>query len=481
VDWKKLIEQALRERQAIEEQRSGYVAEQRSLVDGLAEGASLTETQQARFDELSKLKRTAGERLDSVDERLTELRKEQADDERLTRAAAEANPGAPAPSGGTQHARTVARDETYSPRSAARGVSFFTDLYRRQMGLAGEEVQARLQAHEGEVRDAGRLSARAVATGGLGGLVPPQYLVDDFAAVARAGRPTANIVRGMPLPATGQTITIPRGTTGTSTAVQATQNTNVSSTDYAVTDLTFPVVTISGQQDVSRQSIERGEGVDTIIYADLAASYAVSLDQQVLYGTGSSGQMLGITKTAGITQLSAFSAPANAATFYSKVAGAIAAVGTGRLLAASGIIMHPNRWGWLSSLVDGSNRPLAVPNPNGPNNAVAVYNQPENAADTVPVGWMQGLPIFTDANLPTNVGTGPEDQVIVARLADSLLYEEGDGQPTELRFEQTLGNQLTIKIVAYGYAAFTAGRYPLATALVGGNAGAGNGLVAPTF
>ncbi|MFZ8528442.1 hypothetical protein ACO1NJ_14055, partial [Staphylococcus aureus] len=84
-------------------------------------------------------------------------------------------------------------------------------------------------------------------------------------------------------------------------------------------------------------------------------------------------------------------------------------------------------------------------------------------------------------NLPTSVGTGPEDQVIVARLEDLLLWEENGGVPRELRFEQTLGNQLTVKLVAYGYAAFTAGRYPLATALIGGNAGAGNGLIAPTF
>jgi hypothetical protein len=45
-----------------------------------------------------------------------------------------------------------------------------------------------------------------------------------------------------------------------------------------------------------------------------------------------------------------------------------------------------------------------------------------------------------------------------------------------------LGNQLTVKLVAYGYIAFTAGRYPTAVGVVGGNAGtAGFGLAAPQF
>ncbi|MFX6011030.1 hypothetical protein ABTE87_20290, partial [Acinetobacter baumannii] len=85
------------------------------------------------------------------------------------------------------------------------------------------------------------------------------------------------------------------------------------------------------------------------------------------------------------------------------------------------------------------------------------YNEPLDTNASAPVGWMQGVPVYTDANLPTSVGTGPEDQVIVARLEDLLLWEENGGVPRELRFEQTLGNQLTVKLVAYGYAAFTAG------------------------
>ena len=50
------------------------------------------------------------------------------------------------------------------------------------------------------------------------------------------------------------------------------------------------------------------------------------------------------------------------------------------------------------------------------------------------------------------------------------------------RYEQTLGNQLTVKFVCASYAGFTAARYPSAISLIGGNAGtAGFGQIAPTF
>jgi hypothetical protein len=73
--------------------------------------------------------------------------------------------------------------------------------------------------------------------------------------------------------------------------------------------------------------------------------------------------------------------------------------------------------------------------------------------------------------------------VLVLNAPDILLFEEGDGMPNQLRFEQTLGAQLTTKIVCYGYVAATAGRYPKAVGVVGGvdTGGATFGLVAPTF
>ena len=75
----------------------------------------------------------------------------------------------------------------------------------------------------------------------------------------------------------------------------------------------------------------------------------------------------------------------------------------------------------------------------------------------------------TDGNMPTNLGSGTdEDRIIAVRRADQLLWEQGNGSPALLRMEQTAGGNLTVKMVVYAYSAFTAGRYPTAVSVLGG-------------
>lgn len=390
-------------------------------------------------------------------------------------------------------ASVTSEPAVYSRESARRdGVSFVRDLFYYQNGMGMGEIADRLGRHEREMRPV--LQQRAVATTVAGSLVVPQYLPDLVALPVRNGRPAANLIPSVDLPVAGMSLTLPRITTGLTVAAQATQNTGVSNTDSAVTDLTVPVVTAAGQQDLSRQLIERGQGVDELIFRDLASAYAAELDRQVIAGTGTGGTALGLQLTSGITQATAFTAAATAVTFYSKTAGMVASLaGVGAGITPAVWLMHPRRWGWLTAQVDSSNRPLVVPLANGPYNATALNlapgaysddgNQPGDVARTVTVvGLLHGLPVVTDANVPTTVGTGPEDLVFLMDNSKHILWENAGGAPEFLKFEQTLGNQLTVKLVAYGYFAFTSGRFPAATGIVGGNAGtAGFGLAAPSF
>jgi HK97 family phage major capsid protein len=427
-----------------------------------------------RLAALRSAKAEAEDALPRLQRDVTRLEEERADDAQLTRAAQDSHPAAER----VERGYTSERSRVYTERNTNE---FMRDLYQFSFGGVSLEGQARLQRHEREAREAGQLSERAVSTTTLVGIVPPQYLVDEFALVARAGRPTASVAKSLPLPAEGMSLIIPKGTTGATTAVQATENSAVSNTDEAWANVTVPVVTVAGQQDVSRQSIERAQGVDQIVFGDLAMDYALKLNQQVLSGTGSSGQALGILQTAGIGQATAFTAAVTLATFYSKIAGQINGVQTTRFLAPDVIIMHPRRWNWLISQLDTTNRPLITPEGNGPTNAYGVSTVPVDTGSIQAVGRLAGLPVITDASVPISVGSGPEDQVIIARSKDLLLWEEGDGSPSTLRFEQTLGNQLTVKLVAYGYAAFTAARYPTAVGLIGGNSASTFGLTTPVF
>jgi len=412
---------------------------------------------------------------------LTEYETEKSRDEAADRLAREFVPAAKAPVYG-QNARTGDEPRTYTARTDAKGVSFFRDAYLSEF-KQNRGARERLERHGTEVIAHSEMSERATTTGSFAGLVVPQYLVDQAALLQRAGRPFANTCQSLQIPEQGTQFQIPRGTTGASAAVQAAENTSVSSTDEVWANVTVNVATVAGQQDVSRQSIERGTpGIDSLIYLDLAGAYGVAVDVQCLSGSGSAGQVLGALNTAGVNQATAFAAAATPTTFYSKTAGQLNAVSTTRFLAPTVIAMHPRRWYWMVGQVDTQNRPLVVPSTNGPFNAFAVQDgTPDDIGGKQAVGWMQGLPVVLDASIPVAAGTGPEDQVLVYRNTDLLLWEDGDGMPKELRFEQTLGNQLTVKLVVYGYIAFTAGRYPTAVGIVGGNSALNFGLVAPTF
>jgi hypothetical protein len=71
------------------------------------------------------------------------------------------------------------------------------------------------------------------------------------------------------------------------------------------------------------------------------------------------------------------------------------------------------------------------------------------------------------------IGAGTED--VILAVTDRELHFWDDGVQF-VRAEQTAAGNLTVKLVVYGYSAFTAGRYPGAHAII-----SGTGLIAPVF
>lgn len=321
------------------------------------------------------------------------------------------------------------------------------------------------------------LEARDVNTGNFGALIVPQYLPEAYAEVLRSGRVTMNICNNLPLPPEGMTLNIPRGTTGTAVAAQSDENTAVQETDFDETTLTVNVRTYAGMQDVSRQSWERGTNVDSVIYADLASAYSTKVNQDVINGAGTNGTHLGILQTSGVSTVTCSGTAGQTQSFViRKLHEAIATVNTNRFMPATGIIMHPRRWGWLASGADSNGRPFVLPAGDFPQNAFGVG---ELAAYGM-VGQLAGLPVWTDGGIPTTLSSSTfsgstEDTIIVTRRQDLLLWEESVA-PRRFTFEETLGGQLTVRVVAAGYSAFTAGYYPQGTIKLTGST-----LTTPTF
>jgi HK97 family phage major capsid protein len=366
----------------------------------------------------------------------------------------------------TATTKVVSEPRTYTPES---GASFIADAYNAQYkgDFAANERLARHMKEES-------VESRAVATGNFSGLVIPQYLVDLAAPFARAGRPTADFATNKhALPAAGMTLNISRMTTGTSAAVQASENSSVSNTDSDDTLLTIDVRTIAGQQDLSKQVIERGTGVDAFVVQDLIRAYHTQLDDQILNGSGSSGQILGLRNTVGVNAITYNDATPSVAELYPKLADAYQSIQTGVFMNPTHWIMHPRRLAYLLAAVDGQDRPLVLPTANGPMNAFATG---AGAASYGNSGYsLMGLPIIVDANVVTDAGAGTEDEIYCVTAPELHLWEQA-GAPFALSFDATGAGSLTVKSVVYGYSAFSAGRYPAAASVI-----SGTGLIAPSF
>jgi HK97 family phage major capsid protein len=246
----------------------------------------------------------------------------------------------------------------------------------------------------------------------------------------------------------------------------------VQETNIDDTLLTVNVRTYAGQQDVSRQALERSELVDVVVFGDLIADYFTKLDDAILNADGTSGTHLGIRSTGSIISVAYTDASPTVPELYPKGADAVQQIETNRYMPPMLWVMHPRRWAWMLAALDTTNRPLVVPNANGPFNALAVGQAVEYGQI---VGTWHGLPVLTDANLPTNAGAGTEDVIIATRTPDLLFWQDGDGSPRQFTFEQANAPQ-SIRLAVWGYSAFTAGRYPKASASIGGT-----GLIAPTF
>lgn len=416
-----------------------------------AEGRQgLTETEAARFDAVRA-------ELDDRDERIAAAR-----DLEARRKVA----GAAAVAAGNGGVQVKSEPTTYNiDAERIHGVSFLRDLANRTLDPIASD---RLLRHAQET--AGMVEARDVGTGAFAGLVVPQYLTDLAAPARRAGRPFADLATSHPLPADGMTVNISRITTASAAAIQASENADTQETNLDDTLLTVDVRTIAGKQDVSRQAIDRGTGIDSIVVADLAADYNTKLDASILNDDGTSGTHLGLRSTANIQSVTYTSGSPTAAEAYPKLFDLIQKIQAAVFAGADALVMNPRRWWWFASQV-GTNTPFIQAFASQPEVGGSVSSMTYGSG---PAGIIAGLPVYLDGNIPTNISTN-QDTILGVTRSELHLWEDA-GAPLLIRTDEALSNQLSVRFVVYGYAAFTAGRYPGAHGAI-----TGTGLATPTF
>lgn len=448
------------------------LAELRDELRGLVDlGDEITAEQATRADAISAEIRDVSDRLDARQRRAdalaeAERRAQIADDvERRDSGRAEQRPGV----------QVTSEERTYSRGAEqAHGRSFIADVINAQ--CRGDfDASQRLSRHMAEERveraaHLAGLESRDVGTGAFAGVTVPQYLTDLAGLPKRAMRPFADICRPVPLPEEGMTVVISRGTTGTATAVQATENAAVQETDYDDTALTVNVRTISGKQDVSLQSMQRSRGADQIIVQDLRNAYQTNLDSQILNGDGNSGTHLGLLSTSSIVAVTYTDASPTAAEAYPKLFDLISQIQSGVYGGATHLVMAPRRWNWFASQV-GTSFPFIQPYST---QAVNVGGEVSSNTYGGVVGVLAGLPVVLDGNVPTNTGAGTNQDPIIGVTADECFLWEDQNAPLLISADNPSNLQVTLTV--YGFSAFTAGRFPGAHGTVNGT-----GLVTPTF
>lgn len=440
-----------------------------SLRTELGSVSTLTPEQDQRIRSAIESKDGAATAVRSARAELERLEAEERSDAELDRIAEQRTPGASRPAY-DQVARTGAEPHTYTRETCRQGVSFIRDLVRSYHPASGAE-RDRLARHMTEARvDSPDMLQRDVGTGAFAGLTVPQYLTDLVAPAVAKGRPLADNCRKLDLPPDGMVIDISRVTTATSAAVQATENAGVSETDIDDTLLAVNVRTIAGQQDVSRQVIDRSVNADQVVIEDLVRRYHTALDNSIINDDGTSGTHLGIRSTTSIIAVTYTDATPTPSEAWGPLWDLQQQIESGVYAAASHLVMHPRRWAFFCSAI-GTNQAMLGQMGVAP---LLLGEEQSKAYGAGVRGILAGLPVIVDANIPTTISS-TQDTILAVTDNELFLWEQ-PGSPLLIRAEEVGVGTLTVKLVVYGYSAFTAGRYPGAHGAI-----TGTGLTTPTF
>ena len=363
---------------------------------------------------------------------------------------------------------------TNEPTVYGRGMgnSYFRDLAKAApQGGSDPAAQDRLRRHAQEVdvelRNKPELRANMNRTDGTGGeFVPPLWLINQYVPAARAARVTADLCSGQPLPAGTDTVSLPKINVATAVAEQS-DGASVQKTDMTTTSVSAAVTTMAGQQVFAMQLLDQSPiNFDEVVFKDLIADMAVKVDTYVI-----SKASIGILNITGINAITYTDASPTVPELYPKIADGIQQIHTNRFLPPTAIVMHPRRWAWHTAALDSSNRPLVVPSAQGP------YLSPAEVGAVASqgyVGQLQGLNVYTDPNVPINLGAGTnEDRIIVAKFDDLYLYE---GPIRSRVLFETDADTLSVRLQVWEYLAFLGNRFAKSVSVV-----SGTGLVTPTF
>jgi HK97 family phage prohead protease/HK97 family phage major capsid protein len=292
-------------------------------------------------------------------------------------------------------------------------------------GMLRHQLKAQLfNDHDSQTVVRAALDTQTTTTDG--GMIPVPLLREVIALVDNQ-RPFINAIDRQPLPASGMSFRIPKVTSEVSVAKQATQATELDSTEGDIDDITVNVETFGGANKVSRQLIERSDPsyFDELL-RQLARRYAIATDAAAV---------------AAMKAADAGSEGANADGIYGAIIKGITDSYGIMRFSPDTLMVNPGgtgdvTWEKLLKAVDSEDRPLyAAANPS---------NTPGLVSQGTTNGTVAGLRLVVNPNMTTN------EEAAIFPSAFATFYESA-GAP--VRVELSHVDTLTVDVGVYGYTA----------------------------
>lgn len=404
----------------------------------------------AKVDELRGKKAGLDAEITTLRERLAAMEKERAEDEAVARLQRESHPsGTGEDTKERGSVRTeVSEKRTYSPEIDPHGVTFARDVVAAALG--NNVAQAKLARHmdEERVERGAEAISRATVTGSTPGLVIPQYLTDMYQPKGRPGRHLADQMTKHTLPEKGMVVHIPRQIVETEVDEQVDELDPVTDTEYEDELIDVRVKTAAGSATLARQAVDRGEGIDDVVLKDLFKAYDQNLDSKLI-NTPTRG-LLAVANTVTYTD-----GTPSAPELYRKILEASANIeDVLQDIDPDDVftLMRGRRWAWLRGELTDKWPFIAAQGIPALAGGVSNGNSYlEGVRGFLP----DGGPVVTDNNLPRNLGTGTNEDVIpVIARSEAHLWEDPSA-PLYIRTDTGPNmKNLGVDLVVYGYFAF---------------------------
>jgi HK97 family phage major capsid protein len=322
--------------------------------------------------------------------------------------------------------------------NGAERTSFFRDLLHAQLDH-DRDAGGRLERHSMQLRAAGTTTTGA-------GVVPPNWLFEEFAIIAHGARPWADTLRRVGITDANPVNIGIQQAPGAVVGVQSPENTVPADGNFNATLLTTSPKTYTGKVDVSRQLVDGSNpAVDGIIYADVMGAYNEQIESAV------------VTAFEGAASYAATIVYPGTAPVYTQLIDCFidagASVRKHRKAPPRVVLCSEGAWAFISKEKDSQGRPLVTTGSHGPMNAYGL-------GDAVTYGQIAGEVV--GLSVVPSWAQVTDNHIFVAKVDDCLLLESST---FNFRYEEVLGPE-SIRLGVWGYAAPVVGRYAMAIAKI---------------